>query len=466
MRPAALLAGLFLLCAVFLSACARLPPPGKDQPLVIAMLADPLFADEAPASDGMYGFGHEVARFFAERLGATTRFLLLEDMQALEEALEKRKAHLIARFLPIPSSSTYLTSPPLLTTRQIVARRVDSVPLTHQTDLAGREIAVLAGSAQFSTLQGLGLKPPPLLITPAVTNASELLAGLAQGRYALAAVDELSLAMAARQYPDLVEAIDLPGALAYVWQFHPADETLAKAAAELIQSLADSGVLKQLAERYFAHIRRADAQEMREFLQKIRLRLPALRPHFELAQEITGLDWRLIAALAYQESHWDPLATSPTGVRGIMMLTEETADRLGVKNRLDAKESILAGAKYLAMLYEELPPSIKDPDRLWFALAAYNLGRGHLNGARAFAPTLKRDPDLWSDMKEVLPLMSRPEYYSRLKSGRARGGEAVIMVENVRNYYDVLTRIEPRHTPLRGETRTRNAGKKPLTGGR
>jgi len=125
------------------------------------------------------------------------------------------------------------------------------------------------------------------------------------------------------------------------------------------------------------------------------------------------------------------------------MLTEDTADRMQVNNRLDPKESIAAGARYLADLMEQLPAGIKGPDRQWLALAAYNLGMGHLNGARQFAPGLKRDPDSWYDMKKVLPLLSRPEYYGRLKSGRARGGEAVIMVENVRTYYDILSRFEP-----------------------
>jgi membrane-bound lytic murein transglycosylase F len=171
--------------------------------------------------------------------------------------------------------------------------------------------------------------------------------------------------------------------------------------------------------------------------------LPRFRREFVAAQELTGIDWRLLAALAWQESQWDPLATSPTGVRGMMMLTEDTADRLKVKNRLDAAESIRAGARYLADLIEQLPPSVPEPDRTWLALAAYNLGMGHLNGARHFAVGLKRDPNSWYEMKQVLPLLARPEYYKRLKSGRARGGEAVILVENVRTYYGVLARFEP-----------------------
>jgi membrane-bound lytic murein transglycosylase F len=138
-----------------------------------------------------------------------------------------------------------------------------------------------------------------------------------------------------------------------------------------------------------------------------------------------------------------------------MMLTEDTADRLKVTNRLDPQQSIRAGSKYLAMLMDDLPHEIGHPDRLWFALAAYNLGMGHLNGARHFAPGLKKDPNSWTDMKQVMPLMSRPEYYTRLKSGRARGGEAVILVENIRNYFDVLSRLEPVYTPPSlGETAT------------
>ena len=129
----------------------------------------------------------------------------------------------------------------------------------------------------------------------------------------------------------------------------------------------------------------------------------------------------------------------------MMMLTEDTADYLRVKNRLDAGESIRAGARYLAELVEQVPVTAGYPDRLWLALSAYNLGMGHFRGARAMAAKFKRDPDVWYEMKQVLPQLARPEVYARLKSGPARGGEAVIMVENIRSYYDVLCRFEAPH---------------------
>ena len=218
---------------------------------------------------------------------------------------------------------------------------------------------------------------------------------------------------------------------------------------EFITRSNQDGLLRRLYDRHYGHVQRVSPELITRFLSDVRSLLPKYRADFQRAQERTGLDWRLVAALAYHESHWDSLATSSTGVRGLMMLTEDTADRLGVSNRLDPAQSIRGGADYLRDLMDQLPASITLPDRLWFALAAYNLGMGHLNGGRAIATGMARDADNWYEMKSVLPLLSRPEVYERLKSGRARGGEAVILVENVRNLFGVLARIEPAYvSPL------------------
>lgn len=230
---------------------------------------------------------------------------------------------------------------------------------------------------------------------------------------------------------------------ASAWAF-PAnsDEALLRRAETFLERIRRDGTLERLVDRYFGHVHRLAASDVERFLERMHRILPHYRRHFIDAQEIHGIDWRLLAALAYQESHWDPLATSYTNVRGMMMLTEDTADRLRVSDRLDARQSILAGTRYLAELREQLPPEAPEPDRIWLAVAAYNLGMGHLNGARFIASLVKRDPNSWYEMKQVLPLLAKPEYYSRLKSGAARGGEAVIMTENIRTYYDILRRFE------------------------
>ena len=125
------------------------------------------------------------------------------------------------------------------------------------------------------------------------------------------------------------------------------------------------------------------------------------------------------------------------------MLTEDTADQMDVSNRLDAHESILAGAEYLLLLKEQMPDRIPEPDRTWLALAAYNQGYSHLEDARILTERAGLNPDSWSDVKKWMPLLNRPNYYNTVKHGYARGGEAVILVENIRSYYDMLKRLEP-----------------------
>jgi membrane-bound lytic murein transglycosylase F len=435
-----------LLFAVFFTACSRLDPPGPEQPLVVGLPADPAFLQAAPG-EGLNGFTHDMVGLFAESIHAGVRFVTVPDYRSLLAQVREGKVHMAAT-LPVSRADTQLAfTPPVRETRQVIVRHAGGLPADSLLDLAGHEIAVMPGAPQIQTLKTLKVDPPPRLVERTDIDEIGLLAAVARRRHDLAASDDLHFALAANAHPDLDIALELPGKLAYAWAFPIEENVLRDKATALIERARQDGTLRRLDDRYFGHIRRLKAPDIAEFLDKTRSRLPEHRPIFHEAQELTGIDWRLLAALAYQESKWDPLATSPTGVRGMMMLTEETADRLKVSNRLDTRQSIRAGANYLVLLMDELPNEIKPPDRLWFALAAYNLGLGHLNGGRHFAPSLKRDPNLWVDMKQVLPLLARPEYYTRLKSGRARGGEAVIMVENIRNYYDVLSRIEPMHTP-------------------
>jgi membrane-bound lytic murein transglycosylase F len=150
-----------------------------------------------------------------------------------------------------------------------------------------------------------------------------------------------------------------------------------------------------------------------------------------------GLSPHMLAAQSYQESHWDPRAKSPTGVRGIMMLTQPVAKSLGVTSRLDAKQNIYAGAKYIAKM-RQMFDDVDEPDKTWLALSAYNVGRGHFRDAQSLARKLGKDPEKWVDMKEVLPLLSEKKYYKDLRYGYARGSEPVRYVARIRNYNDLI----------------------------
>mgnify|MGYP002624872028 FL=1 len=178
--------------------------------------------------------------------------------------------------------------------------------------------------------------------------------------------------------------------------------------------------------------------DTRRFIRRINTVLPKYKDQFKAAARKYDLDWMLLAAQAYQESHWRTNARSPTGVRGIMMLTMNTARELNVKSRLDPVQSIHGGARYFKQLHDRIPEEVQEPDRTWFALAAYNVGMGHIYDARALAQRLGNDPNTWVGLSEVLPLLSQKKYYRTLKHGYARGREPVIYVQRIRDYHDIL----------------------------
>ena len=167
-------------------------------------------------------------------------------------------------------------------------------------------------------------------------------------------------------------------------------------------------------------------------------RLPKYKPLFIQAGKRHHLDWRLLAAIGYQESKWNSDAVSAEGVRGVMMLTEDTARELKVRDRFDAAESIHGAATYLRRTLTTIPPHIQEPDRTWYALAAYNIGYGHIEDARGLVQRRCGDPDKCIELKTVLPLLGKSNWFRKTKHGKARGSLAVHYVNSVRRYYDLL----------------------------
>jgi len=421
--------------------CTQIEPPAAGGELVVAVRETPAFFQR---EDGQTtGFEHDLISQFARSLGMKIRFVTATDAYQLNELAASGRVHMAASMAIGSGNLQY--SVPIRSVAQLVVGHTDGLGPEELSDLAGRTVEVVAGSPLADSLRGLDENIRPTVIEIPEIDEIGLLARLAERPATLAAVHETHLDLAVNFHPDLRPLLRLPGNIEFAWAFSGNVPDLRTKADAFIAAARADGTLARIQDRYFGHIKRINAAGIAKFIDSIQTTLPGFRRDFHAAQELTGIDWRLIAALAYQESKWDPLATSPTNVRGMMMLTEDTADHLRVQNRLDAAESIRAGARYLSELLEQVPASAPHPDRLWLALSAYNLGMGHFRGARAIAKGMKRNADDWYEMKQVLPLLARPEVYARLKSGRARGGEAVIMVENIRSYYDVLIRFQPEH---------------------
>jgi membrane-bound lytic murein transglycosylase F len=241
-------------------------------------------------------------------------------------------------------------------------------------------------------------------------------------------------------YPRLKVAFDLGSSQDMVWYLPPGEDNLRlKARMDVfLEQLQADGTLDMLRETYFGHARTVSRIGSHTFTRNMRKTLPKYRALIQQVAEEYQMDWHLLAAMAYQESHWNPKAESPTGVRGMMMLTVPTAKETGVTNRLDAGQSLRGGARYFKNTKRRLPDDIYEPDRTYMALAAYNIGRGHLEDARVLTERQGGDPHLWTDVLERLPLLQKSRHYETLKHGYARGQEAATYVQNIRHYYGIL----------------------------
>ena len=405
-------------------------------------------------------FERELARLFAKRLHAALEIVPLPQDEVLP-ALRKHQAHLAAVPLRLENNPAALQfGPSYQSVHELVVCNDDMPPIKNLAGLTSIELAVIAGSAQEAALREAQKNLPSLQWTTQYGRTTQdLLTDVSEGALDCAAANELQFADARHYYSNLVDDIDIAPPSQLAWGFpEDADPHLLEQVKVFFAGIQQDGTLHRLLDRYYGHLNRLDEMDTTAFITGIGTVLPNFRNMFEEAAELTGEDWRLLAALAYQESQWDPLATSSTNVRGMMMLTEDTDDWMDVSNRLDARESIHAGAKYLLQLKEKMPARIPEPDRTWFALAAYNQGYSHLEDARILTARAGLNRDSWSDVKKWMPLLNRPNYYTTLKHGYARGGEAVILVESIRNYYDMLKRLEPEQTsisykltkPLRG----------------
>lgn len=391
------------------------------------------------------GFEHDLVEHLGQALEVPVRFIVYADATRAIDAVIQGQAHMAAAGLARRDRLPLQWSARLREVDYVLVGRSDSADVVEEADLAGRTVSVRHGSPAAQRLEEIRKGNAGMqLHYPQGFNDQKMLDRLGRGQLDLVATDRTHFALAAQIDPDLAIKYDLPLKTSLAWALPlRAAGDLPKQVHTFLGEAARKGLIERIADRYFSHTRRISAADAAVFLERVETRLPEFRAYFEKAEADTGIDWRYIAALAYQESHWDPLARSPTGVRGMMMLTGDTADRLGVKDRLDARQSIAGGARYLERLRDSLPDEIAEPDRTWLATAAYNLGMGHLNGARSIARQLNRDEASWWDMKKILPLLSKPQYAARLKSGPARGGEAVVMTENIRNYYGILLRVAP-----------------------
>jgi len=435
---------LMIFLAALVGTCSR-PPTLLDEIRSLGHLR--MATLESPTSyyigsTGPEGPEYDLANGFAMFLGVDLEVEVFPRNNEVVSAVEFGQAHIAAAGLSItPERAEKVNFGPTYdTVKEHLVYKLGTGRPRDFDDVQGKRFEVASGTSYLDTLSELQTEQDALTwVENPHADVAELLEAVQNRQIDYTVVDSNIFDIHRHYLPDIRVAMDLEPNNLLAWAMpRRYDDSLALEAERYFEYVRRSGELARIKERYYGHRADFDYVGSRTFIRHKTQRLPRYREAFETAGEKYNVDWLLLAAIGYQESHWNPMAVSPTGVRGLMMLTESTAAVMGVADRVDPEQSILGGSEYFSRIKKRLAPDIREPDRTWFALAAYNIGYGHILDARKIARMQRLDPNSWLAVKKTLPLLAQKKWHTKVPRGYARGWEPVQYVENVRNYYDTM----------------------------
>ncbi len=412
--------------------------------LRVAMLAQPpmFFPDES----ALRGLDFQIVETYADSIGVSLDIIVAKTLEELYELIRKEKVDIaITDSVPQPIDIEKIHASIPYNTNQwyVIGNRKNPSPDKIQ-DISPGRIFVAADSAPAQVLRELQKKHMSLYWSEIPgSNNRKILENINKGFLPLTLINEDVYTYYRHLYPELSIALELNISYPSFWlTLHDRDKSLIQSIDVFLGKFSRSNKLKRLREIYFRHLNAPQYVDNTYFLERIQSLLPQYYSLFEKAAKEYSFDKRFLAAVSYQESHWNEKAVSMTGVTGLMMLTQETAKRVGIEDRTDPEQSVMGGAKYLDIIKDSLPKKINEPDRSWMTLAAYNIGLGHLEDARVITQKMGDDPNLWIDVEKHLPKLSQKKWYSQTKFGYARGHEPVSFVKRVHRYFDILRLYE------------------------
>lgn len=408
---------------------------------ILTVVTHPSETSYFESKDGADGFEYQLINKFAKQHNYKLKLVLANNEDEVYQALDHGVADLamIGHPLSLSKQAQYQRSQALMdVTTQLIYRHGSGKPRVFD-DLLGKKVLVPDNLQYQEKYSFLKQQYPELDWTFTDKDSDQVLKMLDRGLIDYTLVDSHVYIGKKSLYPHTRVAFDLyyPEPISWVLAKEISNDRR-NSIDSFLDTATENGTIKQLQERFYGHTDDVNHRGSMTFFRRVNNRLPNYQDLIEDIASQYNIDWRLLAAIAYQESHWNPHAKSPTGVRGMMMLTQGTANDMGIKNRLDASQSLRGGAKYLNRMLRRLPKDITAPDRTWFALAAYNVGLGHVKDAQKITEFHGGNANKWADVKQYLPLLEKREWNRFTTYGHARGSEPVSYVQNIRHFSDLL----------------------------
>ena len=394
------------------------------------------------STEGLTGLEFDLIMLFAKKLGVKVNFILPDSFADILSGISSNKADIAAAGLTVTDEREKTMRFATIyqdITEQVIYRSGNKRPKKVE-DLSKGILEVAGGTSHIESLNIVKKEYPELtwLVNSELTTDA-LMYLVNEGLIDYTVSDSHQASSLKKYYPKLHSAFNVSKKRELAWALPMStDNSLYDEVNLFFAEIKQNKKLTHLLDKYYGDAKNLGYVDNCTFRRHMEARLPSFRSLFKKEAAKQGLDWRLLAAVGYQESHWDPKAVSSTGVKGIMMLTNDTAKFVGVADRVNSAQSIRGGALYLKQKIEQIPSRIQEPDRTLLALASYNVGYGHLEDARIITKSRGLDPDKWIDVKHSLPLLTKKRWYSKTKYGYARGKEPVRYVENIRGYYKLL----------------------------
>jgi len=406
--------------------------------IVVLTTESPLIYSQPKRGDA-FGIDHDLLQSFARHYNIKMKFVVLPDEESVVRALSKGEGDIAAARLRTPPHNLgFLTSPAYEETYLSLYCR-SKARVQNIKDLNGKKVALLNKDNYLGLSERLRqLSPEISLEVYENTKTRDLMASLAQGKSDCVIAENFSGDFFSRYHLSIEKVAALTEPYSLSWLLTPDNQDLLHLMQAWYQQASREDEIMRVLDRYKTYLAQLDKRDIIRFFKKIRTTLPLYKQAFKDAADEHRLPWQLVASVAYQESHWNPEARSFTGVRGLMQLTTDTADHVGIEDRTDPLQSIWGGSKYLRYLLDKTPRHLNPKDRLALALAAYNIGFAHLRDAQKLAEKMGRNPYSWRHLREVLPLLADPEYADDLEYGPARGYETVDFVERVKSFYNLM----------------------------
>ena len=398
------------------------------------------------------GYEYELLNLLADDLGVELEIVITSDLEEAFNKLNKGEGDIIAHNLTVTKERQEILDFTLHhnEVKQVLVQRkprnwqnlklhqIEEKLIRNPLDLGGKKILVRKASAYYSRLQHLSEEigeDIEVVEDLGDVETEEMIRKVAEGEIEFTVADEDVAHLNAAYYPnvDVKTEISFPQKVA--WGVRKSSPELLKVVNEWISRMRKTTDYYVIYNKYFKN-----RSGMRKFANSTYSsingnQISPYDKHIKEAASKLDWDWRLLAAVVYQESKFNPEAESWMGAAGLMQLMPETAEIFGAEDPQDPRQNILAGANYLKWLDDFWADEIPNPEeRIKFVLASYNVGQGHVLDARKLASKFNKDPGVWEGSVETyLGLKANPKYYTDpvVKLGYCRGSEPVRYVKSI-----------------------------------